>query len=238
MALRIAGLPVLSPSEVAAGARSLLGWTDEAVQAVADLPARVAALVDEAERLVARVGATLDRVDTAVGRVGTTVDGVDAMVARVGTTVDAVDATVARVGTTVDGVGTTVGRVDGVVARVDSVGRAAETLLDEVGATGRGAQELFDLYRPAAERAAPLLSRFVEEFSEAELRALIRLVDQVPRFTEHMERDIMPILATLDRVGPDVHELLDVLKDVRQALLGVPGFKMLRRRGAEKEDDL
>jgi hypothetical protein len=48
----------------------------------------------------------------------------------------------------------------------------------------------------------------------------------------------MPILATLDRVGPDVHELLDVLKDVRQALLGVPGFKMLRRRGAEKEDEL
>lgn len=53
-------------------------------------------------------------------------------------------------------------------------------------------------------------------------------------FTEHMESDIMPILATLDRVGPDVHELLDVLKDVRLAIQGVPGFRMPRRRGADR----
>ena len=57
-------------------------------------------------------------------------------------------------------------------------------------------------------------------------------------FTEHMETDIMPILATLDRVGPDVHELLDVLKDVRLAIQGVPGFRLLRRRGADREDEL
>ena len=48
----------------------------------------------------------------------------------------------------------------------------------------------------------------------------------------------MPILATLDRVGPDVHELLDVLKDVRLAIQGVPGFRLLRRRGADREDEL
>ena len=44
-----------------------------------------------------------------------------------------------------------------------------------------------------------------------------------------------PILVTLDRVGPDVHELLDVLQDVRHAIQGVPGFTMFRRRGEEKE---
>jgi hypothetical protein len=47
----------------------------------------------------------------------------------------------------------------------------------------------------------------------------------------------MPILATLDRVGPDVHELLDVLKDVRLAIQGIPGFARLRRRGEEKEQE-
>ena len=35
---------------------------------------------------------------------------------------------------------------------------------------------------------------------------------------------------TLDRVGPDVHQLLEVLQDVRLAIQGVPGFRMLRRR--------
>jgi hypothetical protein len=39
-------------------------------------------------------------------------------------------------------------------------------------------------------------------------------------------------------VGPDVHELLDVLKDVRLAIQGVPGFRTLRRRGADREDEL
>ena len=35
-----------------------------------------------------------------------------------------------------------------------------------------------------------------------------------------------------------MHELLDVLKDVRLAIQGVPGFSLLRRRGADREDDL
>ena len=195
MPLRLAGLPVLTPSELAAGARSLLGWTDDAVGLLGDLPARVAALVDEAERLVERVGTTLDRIDA------------------------------------------TVGRAEEVVDRANSAARNAGSLVDEIGLTGRGAQALIDLYRPIAEQGAPLLRRFVAEFHEEEMTALVRLVDQVPVFTEHMESDILPILATLDRVGPDVHELLDVLKDVRLAIQGVPGFRMLRRRGAERDDD-
>jgi len=85
-----------------------------------------------------------------------------------------------------------------------------------------------------ARRAAPLARQFIEEFSETEVHALIRLIDQVPVFTEHMESDIMPILATLDRVGPDVHELLEALKDVRLAIQGIPGFRLLRRRGDER----
>ena len=45
----------------------------------------------------------------------------------------------------------------------------------------------------------------------------------------------MPILATLDRVGPDVHELLEQLKQVRQAIQGIPGLRYFSRRG-ERED--
>src|SRR3954452_8749077 len=66
--LSLGGL-LRSPSDLASAVRSVLGWTDEAVQVVADLPARVAALIDEAERLVERVDDTLDRVDAAVDRV-------------------------------------------------------------------------------------------------------------------------------------------------------------------------
>ena len=86
------------------------------------------------------------------------------------------------------------------------------------------------------EATRPLM-RFVEEFSAHEVDAAIKLVDELPRLTSHITDDVLPILATLDRVGPDIHELLDVANDVRQAILGIPGFDYLRRRGEDKDDD-
>jgi ABC-type transporter Mla subunit MlaD len=199
-----------SPSDLAAAARSVLGWTDEAVQVVADLPARVAALLDEAERLVTRVGDTLDRVDDVTGRVDAVVDRVERVT----------------------------GNAEQIVERIIPITGAADAVLETVGATGAGAQALLEVFQPMTERGAPLLQHFLDEFSVDELHALIRLIDHVPQFTEHMEADIMPVLAKLDQVGPDVHELLDVLKDVRLAIEGLPGFSLFRRRGAERENEL
>ena len=198
-----------SPSDLAAAARSVLGWTDEAVQVVADLPARVAALLDEAERLVTRVGDTLDRVDDVTGRVDAVVDRVERVT----------------------------GNAEQIVERIIPITGAADAVLETVGATGAGAQALLEVFQPMTERGAPLLQHFLDEFSVEELHALIRLIDHVPQFTEHMETDIMPILATLDRVGPDLHELLDVTKDLRQAIDGIPGFGFLKKRGAAKDDE-
>ena len=227
-----------SPSDLAAAARSVLGWTDEAVQVVADLPARVAALVGEAERLVVRVGETLDRVDAAVGRVEGVVGDAQALVGRV----DDVAGRAAEVAESAAGVadraGSVADRADQVVDQIIPVTGAAEGVLESVGTTSAGAQALLEVFQPMTERGAPLLQHFIDEFSVEELQALIKLVDQVPQFTEHMETDIMPILATLDRVGPDMHELLEVLKDVRLAIQGVPGLSLFRRRGADLEDEL
>ena len=227
-----------SPSDLAAAARSVLGWTDEAVQVLADLPARVAALVGEAERLVVRVGETLDRVDAAVGRVEGVVGDAQALVGRV----DDVAGRAAEVAESAAGVadraGSVADRADQVVDQIIPVTGAAEGVLESVGTTSAGAQALLEVFQPMTERGAPLLQHFIDEFSVEELQALIKLVDQVPQFTEHMETDIMPILATLDRVGPDMHELLEVLKDVRLAIQGVPGLSLFRRRGADLEDEL
>ena len=47
--LSLGGL-LRSPSDLASAVRSVLGWTDEAVQVVAALPARVAAARSDGER--------------------------------------------------------------------------------------------------------------------------------------------------------------------------------------------
>jgi hypothetical protein len=62
--------------------------------------------------------------------------------------------------------------------------------------------------------------------------AAIRLVDELPKLKQHLTADILPILATLDRVGPDLHDLLDVTRDLKLAVAGIPGLGMLRRRCA------
>jgi hypothetical protein len=63
------------------------------------------------------------------------------------------------------------------------------------------------------------------------------MVDQLPALTNQLETSIMPILVTLDRVGPDVHELLDELRGVRMAINGIPGFTFFRRRGEERDEE-
>ena len=52
MALRIAGLPVWGPSDVIAGARAALGWTDDAVAVVEALVARDDEVATHVEALV------------------------------------------------------------------------------------------------------------------------------------------------------------------------------------------
>lgn len=43
--------------------------------------------------------------------------------------------------------------------------------------------------------------------------------------------------ALVNQIGPDVHELLDVTREVQKAIVGLPGFGILRRRGEERTDD-
>ena len=122
-----------------------------------------------------------------------------------------------------------VDKVDAVATAASQVAERAGGLISEAGDLSRNAGDLLTIYQPLATQAAPLARRFVEELSEGEVIAAVRLVDQLPALAEHMDSDIMPILSTLDRVGPDINELLKVVKDLRKAVDGVPGLGMLRR---------
>ncbi|MEU4806004.1 hypothetical protein [Actinosynnema sp. NPDC023587] len=128
-------------------------------------------------------------------------------------------------------------KTEHLVDRAGAVTAVAEAVTDDAGRTARTSRELMDTYAPLAHRAHPLAQRFVEELSPHEVDAAIELVDQLPVLTKHLIDDVLPIMSTLDKVGPDIHQLLEVTNDVRQAILGIPGFAFLRKRGEEKEDD-
>jgi methyl-accepting chemotaxis protein len=120
-----------------------------------------------------------------------------------------------------------VARANELIARTDVVLTSAEDAVEHARQVTQAADEIVQATKP--------MLRFVAELSAHEVEAAIKLVDELPKLAEHMTRDIMPILATMERVGPDIHELLDVVKDLRQAIQGIPGFGYLRRRGEERE---
>jgi len=205
-------------------ARSVVGWTVGTAAFVVVLPARIAALLTEIELLVVRVSQVVDGAARIVDQAELTVAKVDGTISKADATVAKADATVSRVDGTITKADATVGTADVVAAR-------ANDLVGSTGLTSTQAQELLDLYRPIALRLRPMAEQLVSSISEQEIQATIKLVDQLPQLVEHLENDIMPILVTLDRVGPDVQALLDVVRDLREAAIGIPGFRFFRKRG-------
>ena len=163
-----------------------------------------------------------------MGRIDGVVTDAREIVARIDDVVTEARATVGRVGEVVDS-------SSAVVGEAATVARRAQDVVASAGRTSDSAGELLDTYAPMATRAAPLAGQFIDELSAEEVHAAVVLLDQLPELADRMTA-LMPILGTLETVAPEIHELLGVAKDVRQAIVGVPGFDFLRRRGEDKEN--
>ncbi|MBO4204911.1 hypothetical protein [Micromonospora echinofusca] len=206
-------IPLPRPSDVLGLTRSAVDQALGSATALAGLPARAFALLDGVEALLTRINQVVDRVEA-------TLDRTDRVVTAAATLVDDAERVTRAAGT--------------VVAGAETVAtRAADTVTRAATAAGT-ADELLTAYADTLRRAAPMAGRFVEELSHEEVTAAIRLVDELPKLKQHLTSDILPILATLDRVGPDLHDLLDVTRDLKLAVAGIPGLGMLRRRGENR----
>ncbi|MEV4120460.1 hypothetical protein [Micromonospora sp. NPDC049645] len=179
------------------------------------------------------VGLTRTALDQALGSAAS----MAAVPARAFALLDGVEALLARINGVVDRIETTLDRTDQVVAKADAVADRAAVTVGTAAEAATTAAELLTAYEPALRRAAPMTERFVEQLSHEEITAAIHLIDELPKLKEHLTADILPILATLDRVGPDLHDLLDVTRDLKLAVAGIPGLGMLRRRGEKLVDD-
>ncbi|MBA2417164.1 MAG: hypothetical protein H0V64_15020 [Geodermatophilaceae bacterium] len=155
-----------------------------------------------------------------VPRIATVVEQIEVLVARVERAVTSIEATSTAVNEVVDRVQSTQRRADDAVAGAQGIVNRVDPLLDS--------------YEEPLRALSPMLRRLADTTSEADVTAVIGLVDRFPRLVEHVDDDLLPLLATLDRVGPDLHELLDVTQDLRRVITGLPGAGFLRRRGDEE----
>ena len=133
---------------------------------------------------------------------------------------------------------------DDVVRRTDEVVTSANTLvvraagtLASVEPTAERAQELLTGMAPVLDQLKPTLETIASTTSPEEVQALVTLVDQLPKAVDAIKQDIMPILESLGTVSPDIHELLDVTRDLNAMLSRVPGMGLVRRRADESDGD-
>ncbi len=176
------------------------------------------------------VVAAADALETALGlvpRAAEALTRVEALLDRAEKVADRADQVVARADAATE-------RAHAVLGTAELVTRDASRAVD--GATG--ALDRVDAslvaWEPSLRRLAPSLERFAEALSPAEVTAAITLVDRMPLVLDHLENDVLPMLRTLERVGPDVHELLEVADDLRRVITGLPGIGLLRRRGEDE----
>jgi hypothetical protein len=174
-----------------------------------------------------------------VGDIEQTLRDTKVIMAAAALAVDEATAVAARAALVVDGAGAAVTGASALVSDAGRITDAASGVVEQASATSVEARTLLDGYAPALRRAAPLAVRFIEELTPEEVTAAIRMIDELPQLRKHLTEDVMPLLGKLDQVGPDLHSLLEVTNDLHLAIIGLPGLKMLRRRGEERvaEDD-
>lgn len=116
----------------------------------------------------------------------------------------------------------------------------AEALTDDARAlTAHAETQLAALtpLREVAQDATPMLRTVVDSFSAQEIAAVVRALDRLPQLVDALETGVLPMLSTLDRVGPDVHDILESVSELAHALQGLPGVGLLQRRGERKADE-
>ncbi|MFI6240726.1 hypothetical protein ACIBEF_12690 [Micromonospora sp. NPDC050795] len=223
-------IPLPTPTAVVGLTRSALDQALGSAASMAAVPARAFAVLDGVEQLLARINGVVDRIETTLDRTDQVLTDAEGAVREV--------AVISAAATTAIDTATEVATAAAaVVAEADRVANRASVTVGTATEAAATAAELLAAYEPALRRAAPMAERFVEELSHEEITAAIHLIDELPKLREHLTADILPILATLDRVGPDLHDLLDVTRDLKLAVAGIPGLGMLRRRGEKLADE-
>lgn len=145
-----------------------------------------------------------------------------ALLERTEALLDAASSAIERVGTVTEDAAAVIERTRDVVDR-------AEVQVERV--TG-----LVDALEPSLVALQPTLETLADTTHPDEVAALVRLVDTLPELTRRVESDVLPVLATLGTVAPDVHDLLTVARELNDMLAKVPGMGRIKRRIDEEEE--
>jgi hypothetical protein len=169
------------------------------------------------------------RASAAIDQVEAVTRDAAAVVVHTNAVVDRAEALVGRSGGAVDGAEALVGRTDGVVDR-------AEVLVGDTDVLVRRLATLLELVEGPMTTLEPTLRTLADTTHPEEVAALVQLIDHLPELTTRVETDVLPVLSTLGTVAPDLHDLLDVSRELNEMLGKLPGLGRIKRRVEEEQE--
>jgi ABC-type transporter Mla subunit MlaD len=122
------------------------------------------------------------------------------------------------------------------IARIEQTRSAADDVVARTDTTVTRADDLIGQLEPSLTQLQPTLERLAETTEPHEVDALVALVDQLPLLAAKLETDVIPVLNTLTSVAPDLHDLLDVSRELNEMLAKLPGMGIIKKRVDEEQD--
>lgn len=118
----------------------------------------------------------------------------------------------------------------GVVARTSGVVDRAEAQVARL-------TPLLDGFEPSLTKLQPTLETLADSTNPDEVAALVQMVDHLPELSRRLEDEVLPMMATLGTVAPDIHDLLAVSRELNDMLAKLPGIGRIKRRIDEQQGE-
>ncbi len=122
-----------------------------------------------------------------------------------------------------------------VVRRTDEVVDETEKLLARTTPLIDRLTPLLDRMEPSLIALQPTLERLAETTDPREVDALVAMIDLLPDIAAKMETHVIPVMDSLSSVSPDLHDLLDVSRELNEMLATVPGLGRMKKRIDEEQ---
>ena len=158
-----------------------------------------------------------------------------ALVERGGEALEQLLAAAPRLGRLLDDAERLLGEVASLISRIEGTRRDADALVSRAEEPVRRTNALLIGLEPSLTALQPTLERLAETTDPREVDALVGLIDHLPMVVDKLERDVLPILATLRSVAPDLHDLLDVSRELNEMLGKIPGMGRIKQRVDEQQ---
>jgi ABC-type transporter Mla subunit MlaD len=218
----------------ASGAIALVPRLEGVLDRVDGLLDRAEVVLGDAERAVARTNGVLAGAEGAVQRTGQVLVDAESRVVSTAEVLVSAGASVQRTEAVLLDAERAVESTAGVLVRAEkAVARTFDTLAGADGLVDRADHLLAQAQGPLTD-LMPVLRRLAETLEPQEVDAAILLVDRLPELLAAVDRDVLPLVRSLSKVEPELHEMLDIVADLHRLITGLPGSRLWRSRG---EDD-